>query len=823
MKTQHLITSTYILSILFFAILPSIQAQEIHIPEPAPLPPAVREAFDLDPFYQQWIDVGGFPIVSSEKVSPYALKEAAYLIHKILGHRPDMLQVFAQNRSRFVIIGYDEGFTEIPEYRYLQPSFWFDIRNRGLGSASPYGATSTSEENLLHYPGDVWKENGGSVLIHELAHLVHIVGLEQLDPGFDDRLRRAYEASLKKGLWPGTYGAPDHYEYWAEGVEAWLNPQNTHFVSLLGGTREGLETYDPELAALVRDVYGDHDWRHTRATTRTHLPHLQGFDPQESPTFEYSAEALALNSQLKDPNSTGGGRWIDLEQYPPSELPRLQASRHNGASTNIFIGNYRGDSQDQDVLLYYIAPDGTEHFHQRFRNEMELRDTYVGALWLLKDNDGKTFAVYRAEAETGRILILPNVGPKIEGPWLWMIVPTQHQLPGSEAAASGKDWLAASSNGSVTEGQIATNGAIAGERLGNRVWTSGRLAPAGGDNIGKLVNAIGLGRGTIDHHVAYGSIVLDSPQEQKTRMYAGSDDNHKVWLNGELVNEQLNWNWAHDYQVSVPVTLKKGKNVLLVAVENGGGPWGGYFGFENDAEYSILLPPTREDVNGDNTVNILDLAFVAANFGKQGENAADVNGDNIVNIIDLTLVAAAFGNAAAAPQAWRLHLGVMPTRADVQQWLQYARQVNRTDAAFQRGILILEQLLTALTPQETRLLPNYPNPFNPETWIPYQLAKAAEVTVSIYSIDGKLVRRLALGYLPAGMYQRQSRAAYWDGNNEVGETVASGVYFYRGLYYHAKDARQKIVSNDLMITGRLMFISFPIIAVEHQRVAQNNV
>ena len=73
---------------------------------------------------------------------------------------------------------------------------------------------------------------------------------------------------------------------------------------------------------------------------------------------------------------------------------------------------------------------------------------------------------------------------------------------------------------------------------------------------------------------------------------------------------------------------------------------------------------------------------------------------------------------------------------------------------------------------------NYPNPFTPETWIPYQLAQPAEGTVTIRTADGKLVRTLELGQLPAGVYQDKSRAAYWDGTNEQGERVASGVYFY---------------------------------------------
>ena len=105
----------------------------------------------------------------------------------------------------------------------------------------------------------------------------------------------------------------------------------------------------------------------------------------------------------------------------------------------------------------------------------------------------------------------------------------------------------------------------------------------------------------------------------------------------------------------------------------------------------------------------------------------------------------------------------------------------RTDGsiAFRQGIANLESLLASLIiPQETALHPNYPNPFNPETWIPYQLAAPAEVTFTIYDMNGAAVRRLAIGHQAAGMYQIRNRAAYWDGRNGRGESVASGLYFY---------------------------------------------
>ena len=208
----------------------------------------------------------------------------------------------------------------------------------------------------------------------------------------------------------------------------------------------------------------------------------------------------------------------------------------------------------------------------------------------------------------------------------------------------------------------------------------------------------------------------------------------------------------------------------------------------------ITVPPQlAADINKDGIVNIQDLVLVASNFGKTGENAADVNADGVINVVDLTLVAGAIGNAAAAPSVRGLDPETAPTREQVQQWLHQARQMNLTTPAYQRGILMLEQLLVMLTPKETALLPNHPNPFNPETWIPYQLAKPAEVSISIYAADGRLVRTLALGYQPVDMYQSRGHAAYWDGRNALGEPVASGVYFYTLTADHFTATRKMLI------------------------------
>ena len=116
--------------------------------------------------------------------------------------------------------------------------------------------------------------------------------------------------------------------------------------------------------------------------------------------------------------------------------------------------------------------------------------------------------------------------------------------------------------------------------------------------------------------------------------------------------------------------------------------------------------------------------------------------------------------------------------AEVRGWLELLRAEDDGSAVFAAGIANLERLYTALVPDRPALLPNYPNPCNPETWIPYQLSVSSDVKVSIYASDGRLVRTLVLGHQAAGTYRSRSRAAYWDGRNEVGERVASGLYFY---------------------------------------------
>ena len=523
----------------------------------------------------------------------------------------------------------------------------------------------------------------------------------------------------------------------------------------------------------------------------------------------------------------------------------------------------------------------------------------------------------------------PIEGPKIEGPWLWVPIP-EKQVDNST------DLLSEVSGGSVTEHQIATKGATEGEEVGNYEWAAHKISPIGLDNgiinnMQEIVRTFGLPEEyewSTEVIVVYGSVTLDSPREQKTRMFVGSEGRNKVWLNGELIYEQLIRPTEYDYwwddsdgcHQYFPVTLEPGANVLLVAVGNGG-TMTGHFGFEEGTEYTVMppgvgftfsatetnllagdtftlnlnakkvsdlagwqadiaydpnvlqavevnegdflkaeggntffqdgtidnttgkitdlfsarisesgvggtgilmsvtfkakaggetqvtlenfefssisgkvipsVPPNITmtigeypawDVNQDGRVSISDLVLVAKDLGSDAPAnlRTDVNRDGTINIQDLILVAQHFGEStdAAAPSAIAINDLDLLDPTMVQAWITQAQIEDDGSIAFQQGIATLERLLTLFIPEETALLHNYPNPFNPETWIPYQLAESAEVTLTIHAVNGTLVRMLALGHQPAGIYQTHTRAIYWDGKNEVGEPVASGIYFY---------------------------------------------
>ena len=214
------------------------------------------------------------------------------------------------------------------------------------------------------------------------------------------------------------------------------------------------------------------------------------------------------------------------------------------------------------------------------------------------------------------------------------------------------------------------------------------------------------------------------------------------------------------------------------------------------------LPPgtfSKYDVNDDDKVDKNDLVLVVLASGeKKKNNPHDVNGDGTVDGADQDTVRefietydvngdgvvdeAEFTQKNRTDQAAAPPLDIDVTALDVDTLREQIERLLASgdqSLATQKMLAYLQQLLVLARPDETVLLANYPNPFNPETWIPYQLANSTDVQINIYNTQGLLVRTLRLGHQSAGYYTSRSRAAYWDGRNALGERVASGIYFYQ--------------------------------------------
>ena len=259
-------------------------------------------------FYTQRADAHGYPVVASANVNPYALKEAVYLIDMLLAKRPDVRAAMIKSGSRMCLIAHNEFTTDQPEFAWLGekphadfPKFtgreYYDARARGLGGSQTDPFCSCAEENLLGYPGDPYeKEN---ILIHEFAHNIHLRGMMNVDPTFDARVERAYADAMKSGLWKGKYASVNHHEYFAEGVQSWfdnnrINDTDHNHVHL----RSQLIEYDPGLAALCREVFGDTELRYTKPATRL-TGHLAGYDPGQAPKFEWPDRLANIKAEIR--------------------------------------------------------------------------------------------------------------------------------------------------------------------------------------------------------------------------------------------------------------------------------------------------------------------------------------------------------------------------------------------------------------------------------------------------------------------------------------------------------------------------------------------
>ena len=189
---------------------------------------------------------------------------------------------------------------------------------------------------------------------------------------------------------------------------------------------------------------------------------------------------------------------------------------------------------------------------------------------------------------------------------------------------------------------------------------------------------------------------------------------------------------------------------------------------------------SKYDVNGDGSVNNADSDAITVAIAAGATDAKyDVNGDGAVNVFDLVeIIANRDPGAAGAPTLFGMKLSAVQID-HLQEQIDLLIATNDRSPAALRTLIYLQQLLVTARPEKTQLLANYPNPFNPETWIPYELATDTDVRLTIYNTQGVVIRTLQLGHQSAGYYTGRDRAAYWDGRNALGEQVASGLYFYQ--------------------------------------------
>ena len=217
------------------------------------------------------------------------------------------------------------------------------------------------------------------------------------------------------------------------------------------------------------------------------------------------------------------------------------------------------------------------------------------------------------------------------------------------------------------------------------------------------------------------------------------------------------------------------------------------------------------DVNQDGQVDILDLLVVISHFGESPppNERIDANKDGEVNLDDVTWIVQIIegnqNNTAAPSQKDQsvvissTMLNRFPSLTENDIELLYSfylkiEEIQNDSTQIELVKQFLRRLLMPVNgPMKTQLHANYPNPFNPETWIPYQLAEDAEITIRIYDTSGKIVRTLFSGYQTSGYYITRSKAAYWDGQNEFGEAVASGVYIYELVTPKSKLTKRLVV------------------------------
>jgi hypothetical protein len=328
--------------------------------------------------------------------------EARYLVDHMIGQRPEVIRAIAHNHVRLAVIAPSEFTTDIPEHSDLTPKDHWDVRARGLGATDARPAVSCAEENLLEYRGDPYPAE--NILIHEFGHTIHERGMSEVDPTFDGRLRAAYAAAQRAGLWRGTYAGTNYHEYWAVGVQCWFdaareNDADHNFVN----TRAEIKTYDRALAALLAEVFGDGDWRYVRPSKRSPpSPHLAGFEPAKAPRFVWPARlAQARGVGAGDAEAAAEAANPSLQMLTASARPSWH-SAGGGQATKVVFENATSGVITIDWMDFQGRPKTYFTLRPGARADSA---TCAGHVWRARDARGQILDYIVAGEQPGTAVI----------------------------------------------------------------------------------------------------------------------------------------------------------------------------------------------------------------------------------------------------------------------------------------------------------------------------------------------------------------------------------------------------------------------------------
>ena len=238
-----------------------------------PLPPCfgvycdliALERYGMDPFYRKIVVTHLIPVVGSHQVQDGAFKLAVQIADSMIGDRPQWWGFLVEAGAFLAIMSVNEVTTDIPEHKFLSndPRTDWDTRARGLGATPSNPITTVGEENLLCLPNDVYL--GERILVHEFAHSIHRLIINQVAPTFEAELEATYQMARGEGLWVDTYADENRFEYWAEGVQSWFNANQSAQAGIHNdvNTRDELLDYDPRLHALIAEYFPETSWSPT--------------------------------------------------------------------------------------------------------------------------------------------------------------------------------------------------------------------------------------------------------------------------------------------------------------------------------------------------------------------------------------------------------------------------------------------------------------------------------------------------------------------------------------------------------------------------------